>query len=55
MCRRAAAAAFQESVGRAGGGAPHGIEIVTAADFFSLATRQQARFPDMHSLFHPAV
>ncbi|KAK9846640.1 hypothetical protein WJX81_008203 [Elliptochloris bilobata] len=42
MCRRAAAAAFQESVGRAGGGAPHGIEIVTAADFFSLATRQQA-------------
>ncbi|CAN0382545.1 unnamed protein product, partial [Discosporangium mesarthrocarpum] len=49
--RRAAAAAFQENVGRqgqgqgqgqAGGGIPNGIEIITAADFFSLGNRQQA-------------
>lgn len=35
-CRRAAAAAFQENVGRQGN-FPHGIEIITEADYFSLA------------------
>ena len=39
-CRRAAAAAFQESVGRQDN-FPHGIEILTAADYFSLSTRSQ--------------
>lgn len=37
-CRRAAAAAFQENVGRQGN-FPHGIEILTEADYFSLAVR----------------
>lgn len=41
ICRRAASAAFQECVGRLGN-FPHGIAIVTAADFFSLATRANA-------------
>jgi hypothetical protein len=40
-CRRAAAAAFQENVGRQGQ-FPHGIEIVTAADFFSVGNRARA-------------
>ncbi len=40
-CRRAAAAAFQEAVGRLGG-LPHGIDVVAAADFFALAGRPQA-------------
>eukprot|EP00727_Mastigamoeba_balamuthi_P013936 m51a1_g9165 putative tubulin-specific chaperone d (909) ;mRNA; f:8490-12422 len=40
-CRRAAAAAFQENVGRQGN-YPHGIEIVTTADFFSLSNRADA-------------
>lgn len=40
-CRRAAAAAFQEHVGRQGA-FPHGIEIVTAADYFTLANRASA-------------
>ena len=39
-CRRAAAAAFQESVGRQGS-FPKGIEVVTAADYFSLSTISQ--------------
>ncbi len=38
-CRRAASAAFQESVGRLGN-FPHGIDIVAAASYFSLASRQ---------------
>jgi len=37
-CRRAASAAFQESVGRLGN-FPHGIDIVAAASYFSLASR----------------
>ncbi|XP_058084985.1 tubulin-folding cofactor D [Magnolia sinica] len=37
-CRRAAAAAFQENVGRQGS-FPHGIDIVNTADYFSLASR----------------
>ncbi|XP_023000016.1 tubulin-folding cofactor D isoform X1 [Cucurbita maxima] len=37
-CRRAAAAAFQENVGRQGN-YPHGIDIVNTADYFSLASR----------------
>ncbi|GET89052.1 tubulin folding cofactor D, putative [Leishmania tarentolae] len=39
--RRAAAAAFQECVGRLGN-FEHGIELVTAADFFSLASLRHA-------------
>ena len=36
-CRRAASAAFQENVGRQGHeNFPNGIEILTAADYFSL-------------------
>lgn len=40
-CRRAASAAFQEHVGRQGT-FPHGIEIITAADFFALGNRARA-------------
>ncbi|CAM9733282.1 unnamed protein product, partial [Sphacelaria rigidula] len=48
--RRAAAAAFQENVGRQGqygdtarsAGVAHGIEIITIADYFSLGNKQQA-------------
>lgn len=36
-CRRAASAAIQEHVGRQGL-FPHGIPIVTIADYFGLAT-----------------
>lgn len=37
-CRRAASAAFQESVGRLGT-FPHGIDILTTADFYSVGMR----------------
>lgn len=37
-CRRAASAAFQESVGRLRT-FPHGIDILTKADFFSVGLR----------------
>ncbi|GFY94224.1 ARM repeat superfamily protein [Actinidia rufa] len=37
-CRRAAAAAFQENVGRQGK-YPHGIDIVNTADYFALSSR----------------
>ena len=40
-CRRAASAAFQEAVGRLGK-FPHGIDIVTVADYFSLGSRTRA-------------
>lgn len=42
-CRRSASAAFQESVGRLGASQfPHGIEILTSADYFTLGSRKQA-------------
>ena len=41
--RLAASAAFQENVGRQGHeNFPHGIEILTAADYFSLGNRSRA-------------
>lgn len=40
-CRRAAAAAFQENVGRQGS-FPHGIDIINAADYFSLSSRSNS-------------
>lgn len=40
-CRRAAAAAFQENVGRQGT-FPHGIDILTTADFFSVSVKTNA-------------
>ncbi len=39
-CRRAAAAAFQEAVGRLGS-FPDGIALLTAADYFTLSSRTQ--------------
>lgn len=40
-CRRAAAAAFQECVGRLNT-FPHGIEVLTAADYFTVSIRAHA-------------
>ena len=40
-CRRAAAAAFQEAVGRLGA-FPHGMDVVSAADYFALGARTNA-------------
>lgn len=57
-CRRAAAAAFQESVGRLGAqNFPEGMDIISSADYFSLGSRRQsfltvapsiARLPQYH-------
>ncbi|CAA0813577.1 Tubulin-folding cofactor D [Striga hermonthica] len=46
-CRRAAAAAFQENVGRQGS-FPHGIDIINTADYFALSSR-------VNSYLHIAV
>ena len=40
-CRRAACAAFQENVGRQGN-FPHGIDIVTAADYWTVGLIKNA-------------
>ena len=42
-CRRAASAAFQENIGRQGY-FPHGIEILTEADYFTLGSRNNCYF-----------
>jgi tubulin-specific chaperone D len=42
-CRRAASAAFQEAVGRQGAtNVPHGLDILTVADYFTLGNRTNA-------------
>ncbi|KAG2373557.1 hypothetical protein C9374_012020 [Naegleria lovaniensis] len=46
-CRRAAAAAFQENVGRQGS-FPHGIDIITVADYFSLCNRTNSYLTISH-------
>jgi len=46
-CRRAASAAFQENVGRQGH-FPHGIDILTVADYFSLCNRNNSYLTVSH-------
>ena len=48
-CRRAASAAYQESVGRQGN-VPHGIDILTTADYFTLSSRSQVCLADVDRL-----
>lgn len=50
-CRRAAAAAFQENVGRQGN-YPHGIDIVNIADYFSLSSRVNSYLQVAVSIAH---
>lgn len=40
-CRKAASASFQEHVGRQGA-FPHGIDILTMADYFAVSVRKNA-------------
>lgn len=42
-CRRAGSAAFQENVGRQGN-FPHGIDIISVADYFEVGVRSNAYF-----------
>jgi len=58
-CRRAASAAFQEHVGRQGY-FPHGIEIITEADYFTLGNKNYCflnivDFLAFNRLFHPEI
>eukprot|EP01038_Epipyxis_sp_PR26KG_P010204 gene10204-13728_t len=50
-CRRAASAAFQENVGRQGNESfPNGIEIITAANYFSLGSRKLSYMSISHTI-----
>eukprot|EP01147_Barroeca_monosierra_P001365 gene1365-4540_t len=51
--RRAAAAALQENIGRLGT-VPHGIDIVTTADYFAVGNRKQAFLNIAFKLCHHA-
>lgn len=50
--RRAASAAFQETVGRHPDIIPHGISVMAAADFFSVGQRRTAYLQVARQVFH---